>query len=34
MTAAKGAVGDVQAWLTVGNGGTQVAHSALYVFLK
>jgi subtilisin family serine protease len=34
MTAAKGAVGDVQAWLTVGSGGTQVAHSALYVFLK
>ena len=34
MTSAKGAAGDVQAWLTVGSGGTQVAHSALYVFLK
>ena len=34
MTASKGAAGDVQAWLTVGSGGSQVAHAALYVFLK
>lgn len=35
MTSAKGSsAGDHQAWLRVSNGVTEVAHSALYVFVK
>ncbi len=34
MTAAKGASGDHQAWLTVRTGTTLVAHAGLYVFGK
>lgn len=35
MSAAKGAAGgDHQAWLSISSGGTQVAHAAVYTFIK
>jgi minor extracellular serine protease Vpr len=35
MTAAKAAGGgDHQAWLTISNGGTAIAHAAVYAFVK
>jgi subtilisin family serine protease len=35
MTSSRGApVGDDYAWLTINSGGTEVAHAAVYVFIK